>query len=143
MFGARFAKLITAPNERLHQMFRRKLTEVAVDSFTEYLQERFERLKQFDLDQDGRKDVDQIIEILGRLAEKTKDTINSTNFPNIASGLEQVLQGAAMIRNSLDQQKLEELGVELTDATKKLTALGQLSIKYVKEQGGGMPGGSQ
>lgn len=116
-------------------MFRRKLTEVAVDSFTQYLQDQFEKLKQYDLDQDGVKDVDQVIEILGRCAEKAKDTLDSTNFPNIASGLEQVLKGAAMIRNSIDQEKLSSLGAELTEASAKLTKLGELTIQYVKEQG--------
>lgn len=114
-------------------MFKRKLTEVAVDGFTEYVQEKFARLKEFDLDQDGQKDVDQIIEILGRCAVKAKSTIDSTDFGNIASGLEHVLKGAAMIRNSLDQEKLSELGVELAAATKQLSVLGQLTIQYVKE----------
>lgn len=116
-------------------MFKRKLTEVAVDSFTEYLQERFEKLKQLDLNQDGRKDVDQIIEIIGKCAIKAKETIDATNFANIASGLEQVMQGATLIGQSIDQQKLRELGVEIADASRQLTALGQVTIQYVKEHG--------
>lgn len=116
-------------------MFKKKLTQVAVDSFTEYLQGRFEKLKELDLDEDGIKDVDQIVAIVGRCAIKVKDTLESTNFPHIASGLEQVLSGAAMIRNAVDEQKLAELSAELMDATKQITILGQLTIKHVKEQG--------
>jgi hypothetical protein len=123
------------PYTRRHPVFKRKLTEVAVDSFTEYLQERFEKLKQLDIDQDGHKDVDQVIEILGRCAVKVKETIDTTNFANIAAGLEQIFQGAAIIGSSLDKQKLTELGVEIVDASKKLTALGELTIQYVKERG--------
>lgn len=116
-------------------MFKRKLTEMAVDNFTEYLQERFEKLKQLDIDQDGRKDVDQVIEILGRCAVKAKATLDTTNFANIAAGLELMFQGSGMIANSLDREKLKELGVELSDATKKLTTLGEVTIRYVKERG--------
>jgi hypothetical protein len=117
-------------------MFKKKLTEVAVDQFTQYLQEKFERLKEFDLDQDGQKDVDQVIELLGRCATKAKATLDTTDFPTIASGLEHVLKGAAMIRNSIDQQQLAEFGEELAIASTKLTKLGHLTIAYVKDQGG-------
>lgn len=117
-------------------IIKKKLTEVAVDSFTEYLQAKFERLKEFDLDQDGQKDVDQIVEILGRCAGKAKEALDTTDFAAIASGLEHILRGASMIRASIDQQKLGELSSELTDATKRLTHLGQLTIAYVKETGG-------
>lgn len=116
-------------------MFKRKLTEVAVDSFTEYLQERFEKLKQLDIDQDGRKDVDQIVEIIGRCAIKAKATFDATNFAGIASGLEQVMQGATLIGKSIDQEKLKELGVEIADASRQLTVLGEMTIQYVKEHG--------
>ena len=47
-------------------MFRKKLTEVAVESVTEYLEEKLEYLKTLDLDKDGQKDVDQITEIVKR-----------------------------------------------------------------------------
>lgn len=116
-------------------MFKKKLTEIAVDNFTEYLQERFEKVKQLDIDKDGRKDVDQVIEILGRVAVTAKATLDTTNFANIAAGIELMLQGSGMIVNSLDREKLAELGQELSDATKKLTALGEVTIKYVKERG--------
>lgn len=117
-------------------LIKKKLTEVAVDSFTEYLQQKFEKLKEFDLDQDGQKDVDQIVEILGRCATKAKETLDTTDFPGIASGLEHILRGASMIRASLDEKKLGELSTELAEASKKLTHLGQLTINYVKESGG-------
>ncbi len=116
-------------------MFKKKLTAVAVDSVTEYLQERFEKLKQYDLDQDGQKDVDQIIEILGRCSVKAKAALESTNFANIAAGLEQVIAGAVLIKNSVDPQTMAELGEELSGASKQLTVLGQLSIQYMKEKG--------
>lgn len=116
-------------------VFKRKLTEVAVDSFTEYLQEKFEKLKELDLDQDGRKDVDQVIEILGRCAETTKATIDATNFPNLAAGIESVVRGIDMCARSLDKDKLGELGQEVAEAAKKLSALGELSIQHVKKHG--------
>lgn len=116
-------------------MFRKKLTEVAVDSFTDYLQERFEKLKQYDLDKNGERDVDQVIEILGRCARKVKDTVNATDFPAIATGIECVLTGATQIRNSIDREKVGELGIELAAATKKLAEIGQLTLSHVKEQG--------
>lgn len=116
-------------------LIKKKLTEVAVDTFTEYLQQKFAQLKELDLDQDGQKDVDQIIEILGRCADKAKETLDATDFPGVASGLEHILRGASMIRASLDEQKLGELSSELASASARLTHLGQLTIEYVKDMG--------
>jgi len=116
-------------------MLKRKLTEVAVDSVTEYLQEKFDHLKQFDLDKDGQKDVDQIIAILGRCGAKAKETLASTNAPNIAAGLEQIASGVTLIRTSFDQAKVSEFLKELSTAYSKISELTHLSIAYVKEQG--------
>lgn len=117
-------------------LIKKKLTEVAVDSFTEYLQQKFARLKELDLDRDGHKDVDQIIEIVGRCATKAKETIDATDFAGVASGVEHILRGASMIRAALDEQKLGELSKEVAEASRQLTHLGQLTIAYVKETGG-------
>ena len=114
---------------------KRKLTEVAVDSFTEYLHERFSKLKELDLDQDGQKDVDQIMLLLSRCGEKAKETLSATNIANIASGLDQIIQGASLVRKSFDEQKVGELIKELSNATSQIAKLAQLSIKYAKEQG--------
>jgi len=116
-------------------MLKRKLTEVAVDSLTEYLQERFEKLRQFDLDQDGQKDVDQVIAILGRVGESAKAMLATTDVSNIASGLEQIMAGATLIQHSFDQEKMSELFKEVGTASSKISELTQLSIAYVKEHG--------
>jgi hypothetical protein len=115
--------------------FKRKLTEVAVDSLTEYLQERFERLRQFDLDQDGQKDLDQIVALLGNVGSKAKETLASTDIANIAAGLDQMIQGATLIQKSFDQEKVTEFFKEVATVSAKLSHLAELSIAYVKEHG--------
>ncbi len=113
---------------------KRKLTEVAVDGVTEYLQEKLARLREFDLDQDGQRDVDQVIEILGRCGEKAKTALSSTDFPKVAAGVEQIFDGLAMIRQSCNQEKLGDFFNEVSAASVKLNHLGQLSIRYIKDQ---------
>lgn len=115
-------------------MFKRKLAEVAVDTVTDYLQEQFEKLKQFDLDQDGQKDVDQIVEILGRCGSKAKETLSSTNVQGIAAGLDQIMKGMSLIQKSFDQEKVMALVKEVSAASTKLTELTQLTLEYVKDQ---------
>lgn len=114
--------------------FKRKLTEVAVDSVTEYLQEWFQNLKQFDLDRDGQKDVDQIVQILGRCGTKAKETLSSTDAANIAAGLEQIINGTTLIRQSFDHDKVTAFLKELSQASAKITELAQLSIEHAKER---------
>jgi hypothetical protein len=116
-------------------MFKAKLTEVAVDAFADYMQERFDKLKQFDLDADGVKDVEQVKALLRRCADKAKAALNTTDFSNMAAGLEQITTGAALIGNSFDKEKMRELGQELHSAGKELTKLSQLTVQYVKEHG--------
>ncbi len=116
-------------------MIKKKLTEVAVDAFTEYVKERITWLKQFDLDKDGQKDVDQIIEIVVKCGSLCKDALGTTNFPQIATGLEQIIGGVTLIRDSLDKEKLAEMGKELSIGCNKLGELAQLSIQYAKEKG--------
>lgn len=117
-------------------MFKKKLTEVAVDSLTDYLKERLEQLKQLDLDKDGVKDVDQIIAILHRGGNALKDCLDSTDFPKIAAGLESIMNGALMIRDSMDAEKLQALGSELKQGATKLAELSQLGIAEMKNQQG-------
>jgi hypothetical protein len=114
-------------------MFKQKLTEVAVDAIADYLKEKLEWLKKFDLDQDGRKDVDQVMEIVGRCAELTKEAIDHTNFAQIAAGLDQIMKGAELIRNSVDQDKLAAMSREVGVGWTTLGNLAQLSIQYVKD----------
>jgi hypothetical protein len=114
---------------------KRKLTEVAVDSVTEYLQEKFDQLKQFDLDKDGHKDVDQVVAILGRCGTKAKEMLSSTNAANIAAGLEQIATGVTLIRASFDQNKVSEFWKEICSASSQISELTKLSIEYVKEHG--------
>lgn len=113
-------------------MLKRKLTEVAVDSFTEYLEERLERLKQLDLDKDGQKDVDQIVEILNRCGLALKDMLNTTDFSRMASGLEQIISGTELIGKSFDPEKVTVMGRELKDGVQKIGELAQLGITEMK-----------
>lgn len=115
-------------------MIKKKLTEVAVDAFTEYIKERVSWLRQFDLDKDGQKDVDQIIDIVMRCGAILKDSLSSTNFPQIATGLEQIISGVTLIRDSLDKDKLAEMGKELSTGANKIGELAQLSIQYAKSK---------
>ncbi len=112
---------------------KRKLTEVAVDSFTDYLKERFEKLKQLDLDKDGHRDVDQIIEILTRCGNLAKDALSSTDFPRLAAGLDQIFAGSALMRSAVDAKKLGAAGQELVQAMKKLGELAHLGVIELKD----------
>lgn len=115
-------------------IIKRKLTEVAVDAFAEYLQEKLEKLKEFDLDKDGRKDVDQVAAIVKRCSSLAKDAIATTDFSQIAAGLELIINGATAIRNSIDREKLTALSREAASGMSKVGELAQLTIQYVKEQ---------
>jgi len=113
---------------------KRKLTEVAVDSFTDYLKEKFENLKQLDLDKDGQRDVDQVMEILTRCGHLTKDALEATDLPSLAGGLEQMVNGAAAAGKAVDAEKLRAAATELARAFKKLAILAHLGIVELKEQ---------
>lgn len=114
-------------------MIQRKLTEVAIDAFTDYLKDKLEVIKQLDLDKDGTKDVDQLAEILARVGLQLKETLTATNFSQIAAGLEQIMAGTAMIRASIDKDKIALLSKEFTTGMIKIGELSKLSIQYVKE----------
>lgn len=114
-------------------MLKQKLTEVAVDAVTDYVKEKIQWLKQFDLDQDGRKDVDQIVEIVMRCGQLMKESIDHTNFAQIAAGLDQIMTGASLIKQSVDQEKLSAMSKELGAAWRTLGHLSQLTIQYVKD----------
>jgi Ca2+-binding EF-hand superfamily protein len=114
---------------------KQKLTEVVLDNVTEYLQETFNKLRQFDLDADGHKDIDQVIEILARCGARAKETLSSTDASGIAAGLQQIVAGVTLIQKSFDQETVTALLNELTTASTKITELAQLSITYVKEHG--------
>lgn len=117
-------------------LFKRKLTEVAVDSFTDYLKEKFELLKQVDLDQDGQKDVDQIVEIVNRAGLALKDALDSTDFSKMATGLEQITGGVALIKSSFDAVKVQAVAHEIKVGTAKLVELGNLGIGEMKQNQG-------
>ncbi len=110
-----------------------KLTNVAVDSARDYLKEKLEKVKQLDLDEDGKKDVDQISEVLMRVASKVKDSMESTDFPKLASGLEQIMSGVSLIGSSVDREKLADACNELGVGMKQLGHLLQLGVQEVKE----------
>lgn len=112
---------------------RSHLTNVAVDSVMDYLREKLEKLKQLDLDEDGQKDVDQISELLVRVGTKVKDSIESTDFPKLASGLEQIMSGATLIGASVDREKLGNACTELGAGMKQLGHLLQLGVHQMKQ----------
>ena len=114
-------------------IIKRKLTEVAVDSLTDYLKERLEDLKKLDLDKDGQKDVDQVVEILYRCGHLAKEALASTDLPAVAGGLEQIVTGAAAIGKAVNTEKLGAAGTELGQAFKKLMTLAHLGIIELKE----------
>lgn len=113
-------------------MFKKKLTEVAVESVTEYLEEKLEYLKTLDLDNDGQKDVDQIVEIVNRCGDAVKGVLDTTDFSKMATGLEQIITGTEMIGKSFDPEKVKVFGKEVKVAATKLGELTQLGIAEVK-----------
>ncbi len=110
-----------------------KITNVAVDSARDYLMEKLDKLKQLDLDANGQKDVDQITEVLMRAATKVKVSMESTDFPKLAEGIEQVFSGMTLIGSSVDREKLGDACTELGIGMKQLGHLLQLGVKEIKE----------
>jgi len=113
---------------------KRTLTAVAVDSVTEYLKERIELLKQLDLDKDGQKDVDQLKVLIGQMSLKFTAAIESTDFPKLATGLEQIMSGAGLIGASVDREKLGDACTELGAGLQKVGQLLQLGVQELKHK---------
>jgi hypothetical protein len=113
---------------------KRTLTNVAVDSARDYLIERVEKLKELDLDKDGVRDVDQIAALVNKLAVKVEAALDSTDFQQLATGLEQVITGAGLIGESIDRQKLAEAGQEMSSGLRQLGKLLKLGIEEVKRR---------
>lgn len=110
-----------------------KITGVAVDSARDYLMEKLEKLKELDLDANGQRDVDQITEVLVRVAAKVKDSLESTDFPKLAEGVEQVFSGMSLIGASVDREKLGLACTEFGVGVKQVGVLLQLGVKEIKE----------
>jgi hypothetical protein len=113
-------------------MIKRTLTHLAVDSARDYLREKLAILKQLDLDEDGQKDVDQITGLLTRVGEKAKLALESTNFQQLATGLEQVISGAGLIGASVDREKFSAASAELATTLVEVGKLLQLGLAEVK-----------
>lgn len=113
---------------------KRKLTEVAVDSFTEYLEDKLAKLKELDLDKDGQKDVDQIITILRRCGMSIKDVLETTDLTKMANGMDLMINGANMVGTSFDREKLRVVGTDLKEGLTKLSQLAQLGLVELKER---------
>jgi hypothetical protein len=111
---------------------KRTLTAVAVDSARDYLQEKLHELKQLDLDKDGQKDVDQIAALLTELAERVKASVEATDFQKLASGLDQIISGAALIGDSVDKEKLAAAFSELSLSLRQLGTLLKLGVADLK-----------
>lgn len=114
---------------------KRTLTAVAVDSARDYLQEKIKDLKKLDLDKDGQKDVDQISALLVQLGERVKDSLESTDFQKLAGGIEHVMNGAGMIGESVDRQKLGAALEETGTVMRKIGALLKLGVAEIKKSG--------
>lgn len=115
-------------------LIKKTITNLAVDSAKNYLEERLSELKKLDLDHDGHKDVDQCSEALGKIAAKVTDALESTDFQKLGTGIEQVISGVGMISSSIDQQKLALACDELAVGLKQLGKLLRLGIAEMKEQ---------
>jgi hypothetical protein len=113
-------------------MLKKTLTAVAVDHVRDYLRERLEKLKELDLDQDGQKDVDQVVELLTHVGEKMRVAIEATDFQKLATGLEQVVSGASLIGSSVDKETLGAAVSESMIGMHKIGKLLQLGIAEVK-----------
>jgi hypothetical protein len=115
-------------------LLKKTLTAVAVDSARDYLRERLEALKQLDLDHDGTKDVDQIVELLGKVSEKLKVSIEATDFQKLAAGLEQVINGATLVGASIDREKLSDASREMVSGLSQVGKLLRLGIQEAKSE---------
>ena len=115
--------------------FRKKLTDVAVDSFTVYLTEKLEKIKQLDLDKDGEKDVDQMMVILHRCASLAKQGFEATDYQKLATGFEMITSGAGMVGEAVDSKTLKEIGHEMYKGLSKFAELAQLGIHEIKTKG--------
>jgi hypothetical protein len=113
---------------------RRTITHFAFDSVHNYCQERLEQLKQLDLDHDGRKDVDQMAEMLTRVFDKLKVAIEATDFHALGTGLEQVIAGAGAVGTSIDMDKMGAACSEMVIGLKQAGKLLQLGIAEIKRQ---------
>jgi hypothetical protein len=109
------------------------LTNVAVDSVKDYLKDKLEKLKELDLDKDGQKDVDQIAELIVHVSSKVKESIESTDFAKLASGLEQVMAGATLIGSSVNREKLADACTELGVGLKHLGRMLELGVQDMKQ----------
>ncbi len=112
---------------------KQKLTGVAVDSLRDYLQEKLDNIKQLDLDGDGHKDVDQIAELLTHLSATVKDSIDSTDFPKLATGIEQIMSGLDLIGSSANREKWAVTCTELGATLKQLGRLLQLGVHQMEQ----------
>lgn len=134
LFGS--FKISGHDQRRAHSMsIKRTLTAVAVDSARDYLQEKIKELKKLDLDKDGQKDVDQISALLFRLGERVKDSLESTDFQKLAGGIEQVMNGASLIGESVDRRKLGAALEETGTVMKQIGALLKLGVAEIKKSG--------
>lgn len=115
-------------------IIKKRLTEVAVDSFTDYLKEKIEQIKQLDLDHDGRKDLDQLKEIVGNCGLHVKNALESTDFQKLAAGLDNIMKGANMVATAFDGKLLAQAGEELSKGAQKIGQLAQLAIEEAKEK---------
>lgn len=113
---------------------KKKLTTVAVDSATDYVKERLEKLKQFDLDGDGQSDVEQIKGLLAECAERAKEALEATDFSKLASGAEQILNGVSLFGSAVDRAKLSAAIRALIPALKKTGHLLELGTRELADR---------
>lgn len=116
-------------------LIKKHLTNVAVNSFTDYMKEKFEEIKQLDLDHDGRKDIDQLKELLDSCGIQAKIAIESMDIQKLAQGLDQIMKGANMVASAIDGNALQSAGQELGKTLAKLGQLTQLGIEEAKKSG--------
>ena len=67
-----------------------------------------------------------------QVASKVKDSLESTEFPKLAEGIEQIISGASLIGSSVDRKKLDDACSEFGIGMKQSGHLLQLGVKEVK-----------
>jgi hypothetical protein len=113
---------------------RKTVTAMAIDSAKDYVQERLEQLKKLDLDKNGITDVDQVAELVSRAGEKIKIAMESTDFPKLSAGCEQIFSGFELIGSSIDREKVGQACSELSACLAQVGKLLQLGIAEVKSR---------
>lgn len=99
------------------------VTNTMINHFRQSAREKLQELRMnLDLDQDGRSDIDQAVELVERLAEGLKKLAQAIDFEKVGSGLDKLVAG------------LSETGaaINVPDARGSLTVCKDSSTELLK-----------